>query len=130
MYGLLLPNQCESPAAKRKKPHPPKSHDSHKTTDDITAIPSDPGSTPGEATGVQLRHHHHRDHLSSETVGVTRREGGRRREERKQYCRTVMVESEEGEGGLDSTTVQVLRWCIRTCTMYHSKGYYIHVYSV
>ena len=68
MYGLLLPNKCDSPAAKKKNPHPSKSHDSHKTTGDVTTITSDPGAT---AT-VEFRH---RDHLSPAEVSSSKREG-------------------------------------------------------
>ena len=118
MYGLLLPNQCDSPAAtKRKKPHTPKSHESHVTTDDITAT-SDPSMAGGETTVVQLRHS---DHLSPpgqssrregrrgerERREGERKEGGRREEVRRNR-HSVVVRSDKGETGLGGTEVQVL----------------------
>ena len=51
MYGLLLPNQCDSPTAKRKKPHPSKSRDDHMTTSDVTTINPDPGVGISERSG-------------------------------------------------------------------------------
>ena len=44
MYGLLLPNKSDS-SANKTKPHPPESRDDHMTSDDITAMTSDPSIT-------------------------------------------------------------------------------------
>ena len=67
VYGLLLPNKCDSPAAKKRKPHRSMSHESHKTAGDIITVTSDPGAT---AT-VELRHH---DHSSPTEVSSSKRE--------------------------------------------------------
>ena len=47
VYGLLLPNKSDS-SANKTKPHPPESRDDHMTSDDITAMTSDPSITRRE----------------------------------------------------------------------------------
>ena len=110
VYGLLLPDQYHSPTAKKKNTHPPKSHDNHMTTSDVTVITSDPSGT----TSVSETPRHDRSSPAS-TSSPSRRRGGRRegkeggkREERRRNRRSVVVGSNEGEKSLAETEVQVI----------------------
>ena len=144
MYGLLLPKQCNSPAAKKKKPHPPKSCDDHVTTDDITTMTSDPIARGRNETGVvQLRR---QNYLSPDKGGVSQREGERRREgkrrregeregegrrkgrERREGGRrnrqSVVVGDDENGGGAEVKVTS----CTVDCTLLLHYMYNVHVH--
>ena len=107
MYGLLLPSKSDSnsPAAKKKKPHPQISRDAHVTNDDITTMTSEPSSS-GNAIQVQLRER--------------KSPRGGRREEGRRNRQSVVVETEMKENGSE---IQVCHGsCALSSAVFLPKG--------